>query len=264
MGDDCCGPHKIDQHSIKSHKKKNHQLGISPKMWLILAVSVIAFCCDAAGTFNNLVSLTDQEECKYFLCERDPGADVPQAPLEVCLEETPETCMFEVTFVNSGSTTKVCATGLGFSLEDIKSPIGSPTAWTQNHSPALSIKQAEEIPSCTGYSVYAANSCDDDISAATPVARVESLDFLLSDLLPDLELPAYVLLSSENACNSQPAVSVDYTDVAFTLSVSGRKGPVDDPTTEPGTRQPDDSFGTFSNSWNNLAALLALPVLVFH
>eukprot|EP01055_Gregarina_sp_Pseudo9_P002478 Gregarina_sp_Pseudo_9__2477@NODE_2759_length_881_cov_5_237530_g2524_i0_p1_GENE_NODE_2759_length_881_cov_5_237530_g2524_i0NODE_2759_length_881_cov_5_237530_g2524_i0_p1_ORF_typecomplete_len229_score39_35_NODE_2759_length_881_cov_5_237530_g2524_i068754 len=212
----------------------------------------VATLVRTTATFSGFTIETDAQECQSTLCTKVAAASpITLADIEGCLDASPATCTFQVSFFNSGSTSKVCADEIGFSLEDLVSPVGAPTAWISGYTPTATIDQGVASQETCRYGLYHTPGCDTEgthVMAVTPASQPFDLDL---KLFPVSTLPAFVVFRhsiTDPSANCQKLiVSVDFKSLALRLTVAGRIG--------------GNGDGNSSASANLVAGLAAFGVL---
>eukprot|EP01055_Gregarina_sp_Pseudo9_P005503 Gregarina_sp_Pseudo_9__5502@NODE_710_length_2326_cov_387_331439_g669_i0_p1_GENE_NODE_710_length_2326_cov_387_331439_g669_i0NODE_710_length_2326_cov_387_331439_g669_i0_p1_ORF_typecomplete_len252_score49_63DUF4732/PF15876_5/0_15_NODE_710_length_2326_cov_387_331439_g669_i03321087 len=218
---------------------------------ILVAISAAVALTRAAPVYNDFKVTSEAAECQIEACKKAAG-EVAIADIEACLDATPATCTFSMSFVNSGTTTKVCGTGLGFSVEELVPAVGTITAWTASHTPTATIDQGVTSEESCDIGIFAADSCEGEeqyLSAMTPTTQPFSLPLEVVNPPTALQAHTHIVFQltattpSDNC--KKPITSVGFEDVALTLTVTGRATGNGDGSTEPGdSTKPGDGDST--------------------
>eukprot|EP01055_Gregarina_sp_Pseudo9_P001475 Gregarina_sp_Pseudo_9__1474@NODE_1997_length_1214_cov_101_763404_g1845_i0_p1_GENE_NODE_1997_length_1214_cov_101_763404_g1845_i0NODE_1997_length_1214_cov_101_763404_g1845_i0_p1_ORF_typecomplete_len231_score37_10_NODE_1997_length_1214_cov_101_763404_g1845_i0135827 len=200
-------------------------------LFRLVAISAAVVLTQAAPVYSDFKVTSEAAECQIEACKKAAG-EVAIADIEACLDATPGACTFSMSFVNSGTATQVCASGLGFSVEDWMPAVGTVSGWTADHMPTAKIDQGVESTKTCDIGVFAADGCEDADPESVGAMSTSGQPFTLRlDMVnPPTPLQAHthilfqltVATPSENC--KKPITSVLYTDFALTLTAAGRVG----------------------------------------
>eukprot|EP01055_Gregarina_sp_Pseudo9_P005504 Gregarina_sp_Pseudo_9__5503@NODE_710_length_2326_cov_387_331439_g669_i0_p2_GENE_NODE_710_length_2326_cov_387_331439_g669_i0NODE_710_length_2326_cov_387_331439_g669_i0_p2_ORF_typecomplete_len249_score37_17_NODE_710_length_2326_cov_387_331439_g669_i015802269 len=199
-------------------------------LFRLVALSAAVALTQAAPAYSDFTITNEATECQIDVCKIATGP-VGVADIEACLDAAPAICTFSMSFVNSGTSTKVCGTGLGFSLEDLMPALGTLSAWTTGHTPTVTINQGVTTTESCDIGIYAADSCGGDeqyIVAMTPTTQPFSLPIQAVNPPSVLQAHTHIMFQLTGATPSdnckKPITSVGFEDLALTLTVTGRVG----------------------------------------
>eukprot|EP01055_Gregarina_sp_Pseudo9_P001408 Gregarina_sp_Pseudo_9__1407@NODE_1940_length_1240_cov_664_405495_g1798_i0_p1_GENE_NODE_1940_length_1240_cov_664_405495_g1798_i0NODE_1940_length_1240_cov_664_405495_g1798_i0_p1_ORF_typecomplete_len248_score37_48_NODE_1940_length_1240_cov_664_405495_g1798_i03991142 len=220
--------------------------------------------------WTKLIITNNDEKCQVSVCEKTPEAMLTTDQIEACLDATPTACTFEALYTKSVQSFRVCDTSLGFSLEEILPPFGTPIGWGDTEKyPSQILPAMQDFAGnfTCDYEFFQAHSCDDlGPSAGTVTTDIVPIYLMISKSLPIEVVQSTHIVFQNTGTHVDPkcqslVTQVEASDLAVNMGLTGRiaaRAGEGDTTTSSPTR---DSGAAASRALATLALATAVATL---